>query len=104
MRLLVSYPDGELVAEVAVRHDSHWDPDGLSFILGEFAEGPGFARLRPMLDAFLATFNSGDLERAYELHEEIDRLGLVATDPAGKSYRLTNVIFQRGGLLFNAAP
>jgi hypothetical protein len=102
MRLLVKYPDGELVAEVLVHHDFDWDPGGAGFVSGDFVEGPAFLRLRRMLDAFLAAYNTGDLQRASQLHEEIDRLGLVAIDPSGKSYRVSNVNFQRGGLLFSA--
>jgi hypothetical protein len=38
------------------------------------------------------------------MHEELDRLALVASDAGGRSYELWNIVFQDGGLLFNARP
>jgi hypothetical protein len=80
------------------------DPQSGSFVMGSFAPGPEFPRLRVRLDAFLAVYDSGDLAGASALHEEIDDLGLRAVDSLGRTYRVWNVNFQEGGLLFNADP
>lgn len=106
MHLSVRFPDGGLVAEVEARSDCPFaeDPATGSFVLGSFTQGPAFPRLRVKLDAFLAVFDTDSLAYASALHEEIDRLGLVATDPAGRTYRVWNVLFQEGGLLFQADP
>jgi hypothetical protein len=72
--------------------------------MGSFTPGPGFPRLRARLDAFLALFEGGDLAGASGLHEEIDDLGLRAVDSLGRTYRVWNVNFQEGGLLFQADP
>ena len=106
MDLSVRFPDGELVAEVRPNPECPFaqDPESGSFVLGSFTPGPAFSRIRVALAAFLAAFDAGDLSLASRLHEEIDSLGLVATDSAGRAYRVWNVNFQEGGLLFNADP
>jgi hypothetical protein len=106
MRLSVRFPDGELVAEVQAEPECPFaqDPESGSFVLGLFTPGSAFSRIRVDLDAFLAAFDTGDLSLASRLHEEIDSLGLVATDSAGRAYRVWNVLFQEGGLLFQADP
>lgn len=106
MHLSVRFPNGELVAEVQVAPDCPFaqDPEGGSFVLGSFAPGSAFPRISVALAAFLAAFDAGDVSLASRLHEELDRFGLVASDLDGRSYRVSNVNFQRGGLLFQADP
>jgi hypothetical protein len=103
MKLLVRMPDGELVAEVLVDPDCPFGRSPAdSFVIGQFVPGPAFPRLRKHLDAFHAEYDTGDSAAASALHEEIDRLGLVAVDEHGKAYRIWNVVFQQKGLLFCA--
>lgn len=75
-----------------------------SFVVGSFVAGPAFQSVREKLDAFLAVFETGNISEASDLHDELDRLGLVATDSSGSTYQLSNINFQEGGLLFNANP
>jgi hypothetical protein len=106
MDLDVRFPDGGLVASVCAEPSCPFaqDPMRGSFVMGAFTPGPDFQRLRPHLEAFLSLFDSGDLARAADLHDEIDRLDLRATDSLGRTYRVRNVVFQIGGLLFQADP
>lgn len=106
MLLCVRFPDGQLVAEVQADPSCPFaqDPQSGSFVLGSFKAGPAFPMLRARLDEFLAVFNTGDLPTASAVHEQIDGLGLRAVDPSGTMYRVWNVNFQEGGLLFNAEP
>ncbi len=71
---------------------------------GSFTRGPAFPRLGALLDEFLQVFDTGSVAEASELHERIDRLGLLALDASGRAYHVSNVYFQEGGLLFNATP
>src|SRR5688572_24647067 len=105
MRLTVTFPDGALVADVVVEPDCPFarepgEPPG--FVVGNFAAGPAFPRVRDMLDVFNSVFASGDLVRASELHEQMDRLGLIATGLDGQVFQVSVVYFQAGGLLFAA--
>lgn len=100
------FPDGELVARVRPEPDCPFaeDPATGSFVRGSFTPGPASPRLRARLEAFFDVFASGSTDQASQLHDDIDGLGLVATDRAGQRYRVRNVYFQEGGLLFNADP
>jgi hypothetical protein len=106
MRLRVQFPDGGLVADVRAQPSCPFakNPESGSFVVGSFLPGPEFPRLQARLDAFLGVYGSGDLARASALHEAIDELGLRAVDSLGRTYRVWNVNFQEGGLLFNAEP
>jgi hypothetical protein len=107
MQLWVRFPnDGSVVALVDAAEDCPFvrDPQTGSFVLGTFTPGVAYPRLRPQLDAFLAVYGTGNLARAAAMHEELDRLALVASDAGGRSYELWNIVFQDGGLLFNARP
>ena len=107
MQLWVRFPnDDGVVALVEADEDCPFarDPRTGSFVTGTFTPDVAFPRLRQQLDAFLVVYRTGDLARASGLHEELDRLGLLATDISGRSYELWNIVFQDGGLLFNARP
>jgi hypothetical protein len=94
-----------MVAEVQVDPDCPFTarPGDLpDFVMGSFTAGEAFGSLRTMLDAFEAVYVTGDREKAGTLHEEIDRLGLIAVDDVGRRYRVSNVYFSRHGLLFSA--
>jgi hypothetical protein len=66
--------------------------------------GPAFPDLDGLLREFHAIYDTGDLAAADAFHESIDSLGLRATDAAGNTYRVFNILFQPGGLLFVALP
>ncbi len=104
MRLVVTDPQEGLVAEVDVAPDNplHTDPD-TPHVTGSFIRGPAFPAIQAILDRFLAAFGSGNMRLASEIHEEIDRRGLVATTPTGGQYSVFNVCFQPNGLLFSIA-
>ena len=55
-----------------------------------------------MIEAFKQVFAAGDTERALAMSDEVDRVGLWATDPANRRFRLSNLQFHQGGLLFFA--
>jgi hypothetical protein len=106
MRLSVYDGDGTLVAEADLdsKHPLHEGPDGslAGHAVGRFVPGPGFARIGPKVDAIRNVFAGGDVERALALSDDVDALGLWAMDPAGRFFKLSNVQFQQGGLLFFA--
>ena len=106
MRLGVYDEDGVLVAEADLdpAHPLHECPDGSLFghAIGRFTPGPGFDRIRPMLDAFKEVFEAGDAERALAMSDDVDARGFWAKDAAGRRFSLSNVQFNQGGLLFFA--
>lgn len=107
MRLSVYDGDGTLVAEddLDPTHPRHEGPGGslAGHVVGHYTPGPGFARIGPKVDAIRDVFAGGDVERAFELSDDVDALGLWAMDPSGRKFHLSNVQFQQGGLLFFAA-
>ena len=104
MHLTVTDENGSLVANVETESAFDRAPDGSAFshVSGHFEPGPAFARVRLMIDRFENAYAAGNLERAAVLHEEIDRLGLRATDSDREEYRVFNVYFQQDALLFAA--
>lgn len=104
MHLTVTDEHGSLVASVATESALDIVSDGSAFahVIGHFEPGAGFARIRAMLDRFDEAYVTGNLERAFVVHEEIDRLGLRATDADGNVYAVFNVHFQQDALLFAA--
>lgn len=72
--------------------------------MGSFKPGPAFPRVGEKVDTFLAAFETGSIADASGLHDELGRLGLVATNSSGSTYKVWNINFQAGGLLFNATP
>jgi len=55
------------------------------------------------LTAFKDAFRGGDAERALAMSEEVDALGFWAADYSGRRFRVSNVQFNQGGLLFFAS-
>ncbi len=106
MRLSVYYDNGERVADAELdpAHPLHELPNGslCGHVIGHFTPGPGFCRLEPMLNAFKDTFKAGDVDRALAMSGDVDALGFWGTDPAGRRFRVSNVQFNQGGLLFFA--
>jgi hypothetical protein len=106
LRWRVYDDDGVLIAEADLdpAHPLHEAPDGSlsGHAIGRFTPGPGFARIAPMLEEMKRTFDAGELERALAISDQIDVLGLWATDPNGGLFHLSNLQFQQGGLLFFA--
>lgn len=96
---------GALVAEVDSESPVHESPDGSAFahVMGHFKPGPGFARVRGMLDRFYEIYTAGDFEGSLKAHAQIDHLGMTAVDPQGRTYSVYNVYFQDGGPLFAAS-
>lgn len=90
-----------------VETDSPFDhaADGslLAHIVGDFVAGPGFARVRSMLDRFHDAYERGDVQAASHLHDAIDRIGMRATDLNGIQYDVSVVYFQQGALLFTVS-
>ena len=74
----------------------------MGHVIGRYSAGPGFARIGPLIEAFRQVFAAGDVERALAMSNEVDRLGLWAKDPANRRFRLSNLQFQQGALLFFA--
>jgi hypothetical protein len=105
MQLTVIDELGSLVAEVETESEFHESPDGSAFahVFGHFRTGPGFARVRSMLDRFLEIYAAGDFEGSLKAHVEIDHLGMTAVDSQGRTYSVYNVYFQDGGPLFAAS-
>jgi hypothetical protein len=102
--LEVALPDGTPVAVAIASEASPFVVDGGGHVIGDFVPRPGFEQVRPRLDQFLSTYATGSAEAASAAHEAVDSLGLVAMDLLGATYMLSNVVFNRGGLLFNAHP
>lgn len=103
--LTVTDEHGVIVAEVET--DSPFDhaADGslLAHIVGDFVAGPGFARVRSMLDRFHDAYERGDVQAASHLHDAIDRIGMRATDLNGIQHDVSVVYFQQGALLFTVS-
>ena len=105
MQLSVTDQGGVLVAYVNVHPDCPFarepgEPPG--FVFGTFTRGPGFADVQTRLHTFNQVYATGNVAEAASLHEDIDRLNLIATDENGLSYRVFNVYFEQGGNLFAA--
>jgi hypothetical protein len=68
MRLTVIDEHGSLVAHVETESSFHEAPDGSAFahVTGTFEPGPGFVRIRSMIDAFDEVYRTGDLKRALQ--------------------------------------
>jgi hypothetical protein len=106
LQLSVTDEHGKLVANVEVDPQCPFarapgEPPG--FVFGTFSAGPGFPRIRGLLDTFTAVYETGNVAAAAALHDEIDRINMVATGEDGQAYRVFNVYFQQGGNLFTAA-
>jgi hypothetical protein len=101
-RLTVREPGGTIVAEVEIDPSCAAEPE-LLHVFGRFSPGPGFARVKLLLDEFEALYGKGDLAGAAEAHERIDRLQLTATSTAGVEYAVFNVYFPDAGLLFTVS-
>ena len=99
--LRVTWPDGSMLAEVTVSRDC--DPLHTSHVMGSFTRGPGFVRLAPMLDEMKRRWRERDAAAALLRSEELDALGITATDELGRSYEVFNVHFDEQGLLFCVA-
>jgi hypothetical protein len=106
MKLVVTDGSGQLVGEVS--------PDPSCFpcnangaevghVYGDFVAGPGFERIRKILDRFYPAYESGDLDQARSIHDEIDRIGLVAEDSDGRRYFVCNLYQQDRRLMFFAS-
>jgi hypothetical protein len=102
MNLTVTDEHGVVVAGVDTASLLHPTSDGSVFahVVGRFEPGPGFARIRSMLERFDKVYRTGDLERASAVHQEIDRLEMQATDSQGNRYHVFNVYLQQDALLF----
>jgi hypothetical protein len=107
MRLSVYDEHGVLVADADLdpAHPLHEAPDGslVGHALGGFTPGPGFSRLGPLLEAVQGVFREGDVHRALAMSNDIDALGFWALDDVGRRFRVSNLHFQQGGLLFFAS-
>jgi hypothetical protein len=92
-------------ADLDPAHPLHEGLDGslAGHAIGRFTPGPGYSRLRPMLDAFKDAFRAGDTGRALSMSDEVDGLGFRAEDPSGRRFRVSNVQLEQGGLLFFAS-
>ena len=86
-------------------HVSTQEPFGADtlHVVGVFVPGPAFTQLEAPLAEFQRLF-SQNFEKAALFHEELDRLGLRASDEAGQRYDVRNIQFQNDGLLFSATP
>jgi len=107
MRLHLYDKNDVLVADADLdpAHPLHEAPDGslAGHAIGRFTPGPGYNRLRPMLDAFKDVFRAGDTDRALAMSDEVDALGSWAEDSDGRRFRVSNVQLEQGGLLFFAS-
>ena len=105
MALTVRDAAGNIVALVDVAPDCPFaihpgEPPG--FVLGTFAPSPAMPHVKGMLDQFDASNTRDTFAAAVAMHEQLDVIGLTATDSAGRTYRVVNVHFQSGGLFFAA--
>jgi hypothetical protein len=104
VHLTVTDENGQVVAEVDTGSDFDPAPDGPCFVpvIGHFERGPAFPRVQAMLDRFTEVYQTGNLERAHAVHEELDRLGLRAKNSDGRVYQVCVIYFQQDALLFTA--
>ena len=106
MQLSVYDENGVLVADAELdpSHPLREGPDGsaVGHAIGRFTPGPGFGRIEPMLAALREVYATGDFDRALVMSDDIDALGMWATDSAGRRFAVSNVQFQQDGLLFFA--
>ena len=91
---------GEIVAHVSTREP--FDAD-TPHVIGAFVPGPAFAQLQAPLTEFQRLFTQ-DFEKAALFHDNIDALGLGASDETGRRYNVYNIQFQNKGLLFSVTP
>jgi hypothetical protein len=70
-------------------------------VVGTFTRGPGFDRLRPHLDEMNRLWGERGSGAAFRVSEEMDGLGIMATDEFGRAYDVFNVVFDEHGLLFS---
>jgi hypothetical protein len=101
MKLTVHDHEGALLAEVDVDPRCAADPDFVH-IVGRFSPGPEFGRVKSMIDEFEKVYATGDRGASHK-HEQIDRLGLVATSGDSVRYAVFNVYFRDGDLLFSVS-
>lgn len=102
MALTVRDQEGLVVANVRV-DPAHPLTRDTVHVVGSFTAGPGFGRVKSMIEEFENVYASEDLERAQASHELIDRMMLVATDEDGTTYKVSSVYFRDNGLLFSVA-
>lgn len=97
----VSWPDGSVIADVAVSPEC--DPLHTTLVLGTFTRGPGFERLTPHLDEISRRWRAREHDAAFRVSEEMDGFGITATDELGRVYDVFNIAFDEHGLLFEVA-
>ena len=103
MKFTVVNQQNEVVAEVAVDPEcalAQNEDCEFSHVLGEFTEGPAFSGLKPLLERMNRDFWAARHTEAYATSARLDALNLIGLGPDGRRYKVFNVCFQRGGLLF----